>query len=74
MFYKSEPEGRFYTLSNTGPKTFINDILSPEFQALNGALVTYLNEITEKLIKEEIYHDVSEPSDIKGLPAEIINL
>lgn len=56
------------------PKTFINDILSPEFQALNGALVAYLNEITEKLIKEEIYHDISEPTDIKAIPAESINL
>ena len=40
---------------------------TPEFQALNGALIAYLSEITERLIKEEIYHDVSEPADTKAV-------
>lgn len=57
------------TIMLKAPKTFINDILSPEFHTLNDALVAYLGEITEKLIKEEIYHDTSEPTDVKALSA-----
>lgn len=37
------------------PKSFLNDILWPEFQALNGALNDYLSSATEKIIREEIH-------------------
>ncbi|NDB85095.1 MAG: hypothetical protein EB127_20695 [Alphaproteobacteria bacterium] len=40
-------------------ETFINDIFYPEFEALNKTLVAYLNNVTEKIIREEIYPDVS---------------
>jgi hypothetical protein len=49
------------------PQTFINDIFYPEFQALNGALIAYLNNVTEKIIKEEIYHDVSEADEMNAI-------
>jgi hypothetical protein len=45
------------------PKSFIDDVLWPEYQALNGALVSYLREITQKIIKEEIHKDIDEPEE-----------
>lgn len=37
------------------PNSFLNDVLWPEFQALNAALVEYLSSATEKIIREEIH-------------------
>lgn len=37
------------------PKSFLDDVLWPEFQALNAALVAYLSSATEKIIREEIH-------------------
>jgi len=54
---------RVSSLIVKAPPGFINDVLSPEFQALNGALTMYLNEITEKIIREEIHGDVSEAKE-----------
>lgn len=49
------------------PKSFIDEVLWPEYQALNGALVSYLREITEKIIKEEIHKDIDEPEEVMML-------
>ena len=37
---------------------------SPEFQELNAALVAYLSEITEKIIREEVYRETGEAEEI----------
>lgn len=37
-----------------GLKSFMEQVLWPEFQELNSALVSYLSEITEKVIREEV--------------------
>ena len=34
------------------PKSFMEQVLWPEFQELNVALLAYLSEITEKVIRE----------------------
>ena len=36
------------------PNSFVEQVLWPEFQELNGALVAYLSEITEKVIRERM--------------------
>lgn len=53
------------------PKTFIDDVLWPEFQALNGALTEYLSAATETIIREEIHpkggSDLAIDDEIKAL-------
>ena len=45
---------------------FANDILWPEFTQLAEALGTYLNEATERIIREEVFRDMAEPEERSG--------
>jgi hypothetical protein len=47
-----------------GPKSFIEQTLWPEFQELNAALVAYLSEITEKVIREEVHGETGEAEEV----------
>jgi hypothetical protein len=47
-----------------GPKSFVEQMLWPEFQELNAALVAYLSEITEKVIREEVHKETGEAEEI----------
>lgn len=51
-----------------GAKTFIEQVLWPEFQELNSALVAYLSEITEKVIGEEVHRDTGDAEEISEPP------
>ena len=57
-----------------GPKSFMEQVLWPEFQELNSALVAYLSEITEKVIRDEVHREtgdaeeIEEPQKIGGQP------
>lgn len=46
------------------PKDFIEKILWPEYQALNKVLREYINQMTEKIITEEIHRDTTEAQEI----------
>ncbi|WP_005032913.1 hypothetical protein [Holophaga foetida] len=46
--------------------TFANDVLWPEFTQLAEALGAYLNEATERIIREEIFRDTEEPEERQG--------
>jgi hypothetical protein len=46
------------------PRPFIDDILWPEFEQLNGVLVDYLAEMTDRIISEELFSDLSEASEV----------
>jgi len=51
------------------PKGFIDTVLWPEFTELNQALRTYLNEVTLRVIHEEIYSDASDAPEVpEALP------
>ena len=58
------------TVMIKGPKSFIEQTLWPEFQELNAALVAYLSEITEKVIREEVHGEtgVSRPAEFHRQP------
>jgi hypothetical protein len=45
------------------PRTFVDQVLWPEFQQLNLALSAYLSEITEKLIREEVYGETADAEE-----------
>ena len=53
------------------PEQFISGTLWPEFQELNQVLVDYLSQITERIIREEVFSQTSEAEEVtepKGIP------
>ena len=46
------------------PQSFIEQTLWPEFRELNAALVAYLSEITEKVIREEVHGETGEAEEV----------
>ena len=52
------------------PRGFVDQVLWPEFGELNQALVSYLNEVTLRVIREEVHADASEAPEVpQALPA-----
>lgn len=50
------------------PHKFVQETLWPEFSQLNETLHKYLNEITEKIISENVFADNSEAEVIRENP------
>ena len=42
---------------------FVEAVLWPEFQELSGALVAYLSEITERVIREEVHGETADAEE-----------
>ena len=57
---------RYNTVMVRGPRSFINQTLWPEYQELREALNAYLNEATERIIREEVYGDADEAAERAG--------
>lgn len=54
------------------PDKFLNQILWPEFRDMDRTLRAYLEEITQKVIREEVYGDTSEAPEVaKALSGEL---
>lgn len=58
------------TVLVNAPESFMQQILWPEFEELNDALVAYLSEITEKVIRDEVHGETSDADEINE-PAQI---
>jgi hypothetical protein len=56
------PRQRYSTVVLRAPVSFINKILWPEFLEIKSALDDYLNEATERIIREEVFR-VSEEAE-----------
>jgi hypothetical protein len=54
---------RHTTVMVSAPRSFVDRTLWPEFQELQAALKSYLNEATERIIREEVYGDAAEASE-----------
>ena len=54
---------RMTTVMLRVPKRFVDQVLWPEFQELNAALMQYLNDITTRIIREEVHGDTSEAQE-----------
>ena len=52
------------TVMLKAPKSFIEQVLWPEFQQLDEALRRYLSEVTTRIIREEVHKDVSEATEV----------
>ena len=46
------------------PKSFVEQVLWPEFKELSTALTAYLSEITEKVIREEVHGETGEADEV----------
>jgi hypothetical protein len=58
-----EPGRRYSTVLVRAPKTFQERTLWPEFLALSEELHAHLQELTERVIREAIDEDMSEPAE-----------
>ena len=52
------------------PETFLNTVLWPEFQEINAALGDYLAQVTDKVIRDEVYGDTGDADEVPE-PAKI---
>jgi hypothetical protein len=68
--YRLEPyryrRQRYTTVMVRVPKSFVDKTLWPEYLELKKALDEYLNEATERIIREEVYRDAGEASEREG--------
>jgi hypothetical protein len=62
---------RLTTVMLRVPTLFVDQVLWPEFQELNKALTQYLNEVTTRVIRDEVHRDTSEAAEVtQALPAQ----
>jgi hypothetical protein len=47
------------------PRSFVEGVLWPEFQEINAELRCYLDDITEKVIREEVDRDTTEAEELR---------
>ena len=52
------------TIIIRAPKSFVEQILWPEFEELSAALTAYLSEITEKVIREEVHGETGDADEV----------
>lgn len=58
------PRQRRTTVMLRVPKDFVDQVLWPEFEEMNGALRQYLGEVTLRVIREEVFSDASEAPEV----------
>jgi hypothetical protein len=52
------------TIIIRAPKSFVEQVLWPEFEELSAALTAYLSEITETVIREEVHGETGEAEEV----------
>ena len=57
---------RYNTLIIRAPRAFVDSTLWPEYLELQAALHAYLNEATERIIREEVFGDAAEANERAG--------
>jgi tRNA nucleotidyltransferase (CCA-adding enzyme) len=57
---------RMTTVMVRAPRSFVDRTLWPEYQELQAALDSYLNEATERIIREEVYRDANDAPERAG--------
>jgi hypothetical protein len=57
------------TVMVRAPRGFLNDVLWPEFNELHRTLQAYLQDVTLRIIREEVHADASEAPEVsQALP------
>ena len=62
------PRMRRQSIVISAPQSFIDDVLWSEFEQINEALVDYLAEITDKVIREEVFGTTEDAELIAEAP------
>ncbi len=57
---------RYSTVMVRAPRSFLDRILWPEYLQLKDALDAYLNEATDRIIREEVFGDAAEAQERAG--------
>ncbi len=52
------------TIIIKAPKSFVEQVLWPEFEELSAALTAYLSEITERVIREEVHRETGDADEV----------
>jgi hypothetical protein len=60
------PRQRYTTVVVRAPERFIHNTLWPEYLEIKAALDAYLNEATERIIREEVFGDAAEAEERAG--------
>ena len=60
------PRQRYSTVTLREPRSFIDNTLWPEFLQIKKALDEYLNEATERIIREEVFGNSDEAEERAG--------
>ena len=50
------------------PKRFVDETLWPEFEQVDAALQSYLEEVTDRIIADTIHRDSSEATEVADAP------
>jgi hypothetical protein len=58
------PRQRRSTVMLRAPQRFVDDVLMPEFKELDADLRSYLEEVTQRLIREEVFSDTSDAPEV----------
>jgi len=59
------PRMKRQTVVLKAPKSFVDRVLLPEFQQINAALSDYLAEVTDKVIREEVFREAGEAEEVQ---------
>jgi hypothetical protein len=46
------------------PQSFLDKVLWPEFQEINAALTEYLAQVTDKVIRDEVYGETGDADEV----------
>ncbi len=57
---------RYTTVMVRAPRSFVDGTLWPEYLELQAALHSYLNDATERIIRDEVYGDAGEAREQAG--------
>jgi hypothetical protein len=57
---------RYTTVMVRAPRSFIDNTLWPEYVDLQADLDSYLNEATQRVIREEVYKEAGEAAERVG--------
>jgi hypothetical protein len=68
------PRQRYSSVVLRAPKSFINNTLWPEFLQLKDALDEYLNEATERIIRDEVFGNAEEAEEQAAPPGALAAL
>ena len=61
------PRMKSQTVMLRGPASFLDGVFWPEFQQLDAALAAYISEVTDKVIREEVYGESGDADEIPQL-------